>query len=294
LFIDEQLIGIQDSLHKAELDIQSFQEGNDFMDLSTQSQATFANLKQIESRKAELELNIKYFQNLQDYIKRNIDDINKLVVPSAMGIQDPMLNHLVLSLVELSSEKSKILVVAKEKNPAIISIDEQIVQTKKQLIENIDNMINNTNVTINEINKQIKHYEEQIKQLPITQRQYLGYERKFALNDDLYKFLMQKRAEAQIVMASNSPDHNIIDPARISAVGIIAPRTNSIYLICLLLGCAIPAAFIFLKEILNTKILEKKDIEKITKVPITSRQKERAKKKNCICDFCWLQIIFAA
>ena len=268
LFIDEQLIGIQDSLNKAESDLQSFQEGNDFMDLSAQSQAVFSNLKQIESRKAELELSIKYFQNLQDYIQRNIDDINKLVVPSAMGIQDPMLNRLVLELVELSSEKSKILVVAKEKNPAIISIDEQITQTKKQLIENIDNMINNTYVTINEINKQIREYETQIKQLPFTQRQYLGYERKFALNDDLYKFLMQKRAEAQIVMASNSPDNNIIDPARISAVRVVAPRSNSIYLICLFLGCAIPAAFIFLKEILNTKILEKKDIEKITKVPI--------------------------
>lgn len=79
---------------------------------------------------------------------------------------------------------------------------------------------------------------------------------------------MQKRAEAQIVMASNSPDNSIIDTARISAVKVIAPRTNSIYLICIFLGCAIPAAFIFLKEILNTKIIEKKDIEKITKLPI--------------------------
>ena len=268
LFIDEQLVGIQDSLHKAELDIQSFQEGNDFMNLSAQSQAVFDKLKQTESRKAELELNIKYFQNLQDYIKRNIDDINKLIVPSAMGIQDPMLNRLVVELVELSSEKSKILVVAQEKNPAIISIDEQIIQTKKQLIENIENMINNTYVTINELDKQIQNFDKQLKQLPVTQRQYLGYERKFALNDDLYKFLMQKRAEAQIVMASNSPDNNIIDPARISAVKVIAPRTNSIYLICIFLGCAIPAAFIFLKEILNTKIIEKKDIEKITKLPI--------------------------
>lgn len=268
LFIDEQLIGIQDSLAKAESDLQSFQEGNDFMDLKVQSQSMFANLKNIESRKAELEMSIKYYQNLQDYIKRNIDDINKLVVPSAMGIQDPMLNKLVIELVELSSEKSKILLVAEDKNPAIKSIDEQIMQTKKQLIENIDNMINNTNVTINEFDRQIAEYEKQIKRLPITQRQYLGYERKFALNDDLYKFLMQKRAEAQIVMASNSPDNNIIDPARLSAVRMIAPISSRIYIICFILGCAIPAAFIFLKEMLNTKILERKDIEKITKLPI--------------------------
>ena len=111
-------------------------------------------------------------------------------------------------------------------------------------------------------------YESRMKELPTTQRAYLGYERKFSLNNDLYKFLMQKRAEAQIMMASNSPDNSIIDAAIISRARIIAPRTMMIYLVCIVLGCAIPAAFIFLKEILNTKILEKNDIEKITKLPI--------------------------
>ena len=83
-------------------------------------------------------------------------------------------------------------------------------------------MIHNTKMTILELSNQITAYEEQIKQLPTTQRAYLGYERKFALNDELYKFLMQKRAEAQIVMASNSPDNSIIDEARVS-------RTRKVY-----------------------------------------------------------------
>lgn len=268
IFIDEQLIGIQDSLHKAETDLQIFQEGNDFMDLRAQSQEMFNRLKDIERRKAELELSVKYYQNLQDYINKNIDDLNKLVVPSAMGIQDQMLNKLVLELVALSSKKAEQLATSTEKNPIVQTIDEQIIQTKKQLLENITNMINNTNVTIEELNNQIMTYDEQIKQLPTTQRAYLGYERKFALNDELYKFLMQKRAEAQIVMASNSPDNSIIDEARISRARVVAPRSMMIYLVCIVLGCGIPAAFIFLKEILNTKIIERSDVEKITKLPI--------------------------
>ncbi|MBE6338028.1 MAG: polysaccharide biosynthesis tyrosine autokinase [Lentimicrobiaceae bacterium] len=268
IFIDEQLIGIQDSLQKAETDLQIFQEGNDFMDLRAQSQEMFNRLKDIERRKAELELSIKYYQNLQDYINKNIDDLNKLVVPSAMGIQDQMLNKLVLELVALSSKKAEQLATSTEKNPIVQTIDEQIIQTKKQLLENITNMINNTNVTIEELTNQIMAYEEQIKQLPTTQRAYLGYERKFALNDELYKFLMQKRAEAQIVMASNSPDNSIIDEARVSRARKVAPRSMMIYLVCIVLGCGIPAAFIFLKEILNTKIIERSDVEKITKLPI--------------------------
>ena len=111
IFIDEQLIGIQDSLNKAEVDLQVFQEGNDFMDLRTQSSEMFNRLKDIERRKSELELSVKYYTNLQEYINRNIDDLNKLVVPSAMGIQDQMLNKLVLELVALSSEKSKLMAI---------------------------------------------------------------------------------------------------------------------------------------------------------------------------------------
>ncbi len=268
IFIDEQLIGIQDSLHKAESDLQMFQEGNDFMDLNAQSTEMFNHLKNIERRKSELELSIKYYQNLQDYINKNIDDLNKLVVPSAMGIQDQMLNKLVLELVALSSKKAEQLATSTEKNPFILTIDEQIVQTKKQLLENINNMINNTNVTIKELSNQIKTYEEQIKQLPTTQRAYLGYERKFALNDELYKFLMQKRAEAQIVMASNSPDNSVIDEARVSRARKVAPKSMMVYLVCLVMGCGVPAALIFLKEILNTKVIERSDVEKISKLPI--------------------------
>ena len=268
IFIDEQLIGIQDSLHKAETDLQIFQEGNDFMDLTAQSKEMFEHLKDIEKRKSELELSLKYYENLQDYINKNLDDLNKLVVPSAMGIQDQMLNKLVLELVALSSKKAEQLATSTEKNPIVQTIDEQIIQTKKQLSENIANMIHNTNVTIKELANQIKIYDEQIKKLPTTQRAYLGYERKFSLNDELYKFLMEKRAEAQIVMASNSPDNSVIDAARLSTTKKVAPRSMMVYLVCIVLGCAVPAAFIFLKEIFNLKVLEKSDIEKITKLPI--------------------------
>ena len=268
IFIDEQLVGIQDSLHKAETDLQIFQEGNDFMDLTAQSKEMFEHLKDIEKRKSELELSLKYYENLQDYINKNLDDLNKLVVPSAMGIQDQMLNKLVLELVALSSKKAEQLATSTEKNPIVQTIDEQIIQTKKQLSENIANMIHNTNVTIKELANQIKIYDEQIKKLPTTQRAYLGYERKFSLNDELYKFLMEKRAEAQIVMASNSPDNSVIDAARLSTTKKVAPKSMMVYLVCIVLGCAVPAVFIFLKEILNLKVLEKSDIEKITKLPI--------------------------
>ena len=51
-------------------------------------------------------------------------------------------------------------------------------------------------------------------------------ERQFKLNDAIYTFLLQKRAEAQIARASNAPDYEIVDEAYYFKAGVISPKTK--------------------------------------------------------------------
>ena len=150
----------------------------------------------------------------------------------------------------------------------VISLDQQISQTKLTLLENINNIISNTRLSIKGINDNIHKLDEQVKELPETQRQLLGYQRKFTYSENIYNFLMQRRSEAQILKASNTPDNEIIDTAKLSLVRKVAPRAMMNYLIALILGILIPVAYILLKDFFNTKILERKDIENATKFPI--------------------------
>lgn len=270
-FIDKELMGIQESLDKAEIDLQTFQQGNDFMNLDAQATELFNYLKANEKRRSELELNLKYYKDLKTYIQANLDEPDKLIAPSAMGINDPLLNSLVSSLVELSSRKSTQLITSTDKNPVVISLDQQIAQTKRQLLENINNIINNTNMMIRGVDDNINKLDEQVKNLPETQRQLLGYQRKFAYNESIYNFLMQRRSEAQILKASNTPDNEIIDIARMSLVRRVSPKTRTIFLVAFALGILIPIAIILLKDFLNTKIYERKDVENATKFPIVGQ-----------------------
>ena len=267
-FIDNELVEIQRSLDKAETDLQSFQQGNDFMNLDKQATDLFNYMKEQEKRKAELELSLKYYTDLKQYIEANLDEPDKLIAPSAMGIQDPLLNQLVSKLVDLSSKKQTQLITSTDKNPVVISLDQQIAQTKLQLLENINNIINNTRLNIKGINDNINKLDQQVKELPETQRQLLGYQRKFTYSESIYNFLMQRRSEAQILKARNTPDNEIIDTAKMALVRRVAPRAMMNYLIAIIIGLLIPVAYILLKDFFNTKILERKDIEKATKYPI--------------------------
>ena len=51
--------------------------------------------------------------------------------------------------------------------------------------------------------EQINRANYTASSLPITERQLLGIERKFRLNDELYTFLLETRAELEMQKASN-------------------------------------------------------------------------------------------
>ena len=267
-FIDNELTGIQESLGSAESELKDFRKQNDLMNLDMQASQIYNSLQVLEREKADMTVNVKIYKRLQDYIKEQIDDPENLAAPSTMGINDPLLNQLVRDLVTLSQTKATQLLTQTEQHPQIVKLNEQIVTTKKTLLETINNLVINAEMGLDEINKRIAKAVSETKVLPEKQQQLINYQRNFNFNDETYKYLMQRRAEAQILKASNTPDNEILDVARIDKTQKISPRTKMNYLIALILGLLIPAVYLFLKDFFNVSINDRKDVEKLTQFPI--------------------------
>ena len=277
-FINQELMGIKDSLSIAEIDLQNFRTSNDLLNLDVQTQQLLLNLKALDQERAELDVNLKLYQRLQNYIQEQIDNPENLAAPSTMGINDPLLNKLVIDLVTLSQTKASQVVTLTEQHPTIIKMEEQIITYKRTLLESTNNLISNARMSIAEINKRIVNTEMELSNLPLKQRLLLSFQRKFELNQSTYNYLMQRRAEAQIVKASNTPDNEIIDEARIDRTVKISPRTSTNYLIALILGLLIPALYLFLKDFFNVYITDRKDVEKLTSFPIIGQIIESSSK----------------
>ena len=270
-FIDNELEGIQESLSTAESDLKDFREQNDVMNLDLQANQVYTNLRALEKEKSEMEVNVKIYKRLQDYIKVQINDPENLAAPSTMGINDPLLNQLAHDLVALAQTKATQLLTQTEQHPQIVKLNEQIVTTKKALLENVNNLVDNAQMGLNEINRRIAVLEEESRRLPDKQQQLINYQRNFHFNEDTYKYLMQRRAEAQILKASNTPDNEILDVARMETTRKISPRTSMNYLIALIIGLLIPALYLFLKNYFNVAITDRKDVEKLTRFPIVGQ-----------------------
>jgi hypothetical protein len=153
-------------------------------------------------------------------------------------------------------------------NPNLADIDTQIDALRQALLENIRNLLQNNTISLQENARNMAMAEKEMLKLPVTERQLINLRRTYTVNDQIYTFLLQKRAEAAIARASNVADNKVIDYAQAQNAALIKPKTRQNYMIALILGIVLPLTLIILLETLNTKITGRQDIEKSTTVPI--------------------------
>jgi len=264
-FIDKQLIGISDSLKITEGDLQRFRSKNMVMNLSTQGQVIIEQAMKLENDKARLVIEANYYDYLTQYISE--DNIGEVpIAPATMGITDVGLSKLVMDLSEIQSQYySKSL---GDMNPMQGQLAQRLKNTKDALKETLNGVKRSNEMAMNENKEQIRTINSKAAALPITERELLGIERQFKLNDVLYTFLLEKKSEAQIQKASNTPDNEIIDAAR-PDLKPVSPKPALSFLIALLLGFGLPFLWIMFIDFINYNVRTEADITKITDLPLS-------------------------
>lgn len=263
-FIDEQLIDVSDSLMITENQLQEFRSINRIMDVSSQAQQIIDQSVILENERARLTLGSNYYEYLDEYLSKESNQ-EVPISPATMGIEDPLLATLMQELAGLQAEYFSGGVG--DKNPLQAQLELKIKNTKQSLRETLRGIKLANEMAIDENRQQIRNLNTQASTLPVKERQLLGIEREFNLNNVLYTFLLQKRAEAQIQKASNRPDFELIDPARPESRPV-SPNRILVYLVALIIGFGIPFFVVILGDVINNRISSEEDLRSISQLPV--------------------------
>ena len=266
-FIGEQLGLVSDSLRKAESRMENFRFSNRFVDLTSEGNLVLQRLERYEMEKNTINMQAQYYEYLKEYLTSR-NESGLIVSPSVMGISDPLLIRLVEELSQMQLQQKQVGFVLKDNLPAANLVAGKAEEARAALLENVTNSINQLKLSMNDVEGRIAEVNGQLGRLPGTERQLIRIQRDFDLNSTVYNFLLEKRAEAGIAMASKVSDNKVIDYAEPYNAGRIKPKTRQNYMLALILGLMLPAIAIIIIDLLNNKIIDKKDIEKVTKLPI--------------------------
>lgn len=274
-FISSQLNDISDSLSASERKMLAFKSQNKVVDLTAQAEQLLTQLSDLDNEKARLEGQNRYYQYLRNYILEN-QDLESIMAPSSMGVNDPVLTSLIVEINTLTIEKSKLGNV--RESPRLTQFNAQIEKIKNAMLENINDIISQGEQTLAELEDRIRQTEALVRKLPGTERNLVNIERTYQLNNETYTFLLQRISEAQIAKASNEPDSQVIEEAGFFSQ--IAPQSRTRYALALSLGLIIPLLFLFLRDYFNTRILSQEDVEELTDLPILGHIFINHDKKN--------------
>ncbi len=264
-FVDQQLDETSKVVSSIESELQGFKEKHETVNLSDESRAYLDKVNSIDVDKMKSDIELASLDNLYKYISSN-SEMTELA-PSTMGIPDPLLVELISKFQELQAKRKSLSYGVKSATPAVKIIDQQIAELRASLIENIRSIQQNVLTTNKALASQLGQYESKIRQVPEIERDLLSIQRKFDVNQNIYIYLLQKKAETSIAKAAAISDNKVLDEASLVEEPV-EPNKKMVLLLACFAALAIPMVLIFMRKFLKTTVSNREEILRLTKIPV--------------------------
>ncbi|MGN6435062.1 MAG: GumC family protein [Agriterribacter sp.] len=264
-FVDSRLTYVVGELDSVERNLAKFKTTNRIVDVSEQGKLFLQNVGANDQKVGELNMQLAVLEQVEKYVKNKSN--SGAIVPSTVGISDPVLSRLLENLYNLESQYGKMKLTTAENNSLLISVRDQIEKMRPEILENIQNQKAIIQASVRDVSSTSDRYASLLQTLPIKERQLLDISRQQSIKNSIYTFLLQKREEAALSYASVVSDSRIIDVAE-STEDPVSPKKMMVLALALAAAFAASIGFVEAKNLLNRNVTSRSEVEKYTQYPI--------------------------
>lgn len=261
VFVDERLRNVERDLDSIEQRIQQYRSAQGVVDLSEQGRLYLQDVADNDRRLTELNTQLAVLDQVEQYVTSQ--GSRPGVVPTALGISDPVLEQLLRQLNDLELQLANLRTTTGENNPMVVSIQNEIQKIRPNIKTIVSNQRSRLNAVRSNLVAASNRITNNIRNIPQQERSLLEISRQQAVKRDLYSFLLQRREEAALSNASTIADNRIIDLAEASTAKPSSKK--AIFLLgSVVAAFALGLFYIIFREVLTNKILFRSTIEKLT------------------------------
>ena len=265
-FIDERISLISTELGEVESDKERFKVDNNIVDIATEARVNLGISNETRRKSIELDTQVEISRMLLGFLD---NQNNYQILPTNIGLDNPAATSNITVYNKLVMDRSRLLENATQENPLVKEITKDLVSIRAALRESINRYIINLNTTRNQVDKENAYSDSEIKKVPRQEKLFRNIERQQQIKENLFLLLLQKREEAAISMAMSDNKARVVDNAYVLKKPV-APKKLFSILGAWVIGFLLPFAYIYIKELLNNKLVSKHDLEKLTSTGILS------------------------
>ena len=264
-FVQERLNLIAHDLDSIQQKAQQYRSGKGAVDLSLKGQQYLQNVSANDQKLSDVNTQISVLNQVENFVKNPSHKDG--IVPSTLGVSDPMLSQLMEKLYESELEYSNLRKSIGENNPRLLSLRDQIEKIRPNILQNIQSQQQSLRAMRQNIAATNDQYNSILQTVPEKERELLDITREEQMKSNIYSFLLQKKEESEIAYASTVVNNRVVDFAHASP-GPVSPKKLFITAILVLLLLGLSFGIITIKESFTGKILYRDEVESRTKIPI--------------------------
>lgn len=263
-FINSRLAKISTELTGNDTNLEKYKQKNRMVDIGLNAKQAVLSSDQFDQELNKANMQVVLLNEIGKYMDQPANKYQP--IPTNVGLEDESATALIGQYNSLALTRKQLLHSASEDSPVVTPITAQLEDLMTAIKRAMFQARINMKIQRNSIADMASKYEKTIGVTPEQEKALTQIGRQQSVTSGLYLMLLQKREETSMSLASTADKAKIIESAafvyKVSPKGIIA------LLIAFILGVAIPAGIIYLRELLRSKILGHDDVEKLTQLPI--------------------------
>lgn len=264
-FVEDRIKKVERGLDSIERQIQQYRAHSGAIDIGMQGKLFLENVSTNDQKLSEINMQLAVLNQVEHYVLSK--SMSSGVVPSTLGVTDPVLSQLVNKLYNSELEYESLRKTTGENSPTLVAITDQINKIKPSILENVQNQRRGLIASRNNIAATNSSYSAMLQRIPETERKLIDINREQSIKNEIYTFLLQKREEAALSQAATMSDSRVVDAASAS-YSPVSPKPKVVYLSAFLLAMFSGISLVALKETFSRSIMFRHEIEQMTDMPI--------------------------
>lgn len=278
-FINERLSIIENELNVVDTDVERFKKENKLFDIPSEAQQTAAESSEYSSKYFEINNQLALARYISDYLNNGAN--NSSLLPSGAGISNSNIEEQIAEYNRTLLRYQTLLENSSATNPIVEDYDNTLEMMRSSILRSVTNLIATLELQADNIEKRENAIRDKIEMTPTQAKELVDIERQQKVKESLYVYLLQKREENELSSAL------VVDNTRILSYSTgnpspVSPKAATVLLLALVIGLVIPFVYKIVKELLNSTVRGKKDIEMLT-APFIGELPFVCKKEHFLC-----------
>lgn len=257
-FINQRLVSLESELSDVDSDISSFKSENLLPNVDEASSLYLQQATKTSNELMELNNKLSMARYIHDYLDNPSHSTS--LMPANSGTGAAAIDEQINEYNRLMIERNNLAASSSDNHPRVKQYDASLEEMRGAVLTAIDNQIVALNTSISSLQRSQASATARIAANPTQAKYLMSIGRQQKVKESLYLYLLQKREENELGQTFAPYNTRLLQEAQGSYMPV-APRKSMIMFSALILGLVIPMAFLYLREMLNTKVRSRRDIE---------------------------------